>query len=65
MQPLIFQVEEIRILPPLLILFCRFILYSEAEGTEVYFGKDTITLFVNIQHPDTKDGDSTEAICKK
>lgn len=36
----------------------------EAEGTGVYFGKDPHTLFVNVQHSKSIDGDGTWAITK-
>jgi len=35
-----------------------------AEGTGVYFGKDPKTMFVNVQHSATPDGDATWAITK-
>jgi hypothetical protein len=33
-----------------------------AEGTGIYFGKDPMTLFVNVQHSAADDGDATWAI---
>ncbi len=35
-----------------------------AEATGIYFGKDPKTLFVNIQHSASEDGDATWAITK-
>lgn len=35
-----------------------------AEGTGIYFGKDPKTLFVNVQHSASEDGDATWAITK-
>lgn len=36
-----------------------------AEGTGIYFGKDSKTLYVNIQHSAAPDGDGTWAITKE
>lgn len=36
-----------------------------AEGTGIYFGKDSHTLFVNVQHSAAPDGDATWAITRK
>lgn len=35
-----------------------------AEGTGIYFGKDPKTLFVNVQHSASDDGDATWSISK-
>jgi hypothetical protein len=36
----------------------------EAEGTGIYFGKDPLTMFVNVQHSAAPDGDATWAITR-
>jgi hypothetical protein len=36
-----------------------------AEGSGIYFGKNSKTLFVNVQHSVIKDGDGTWAITKR
>jgi hypothetical protein len=36
----------------------------KAEGTGIYFGKDPHTLFVNVQHSASPDGDATWAISR-
>ncbi len=37
----------------------------KGEGSGIYFGKDPLTLFVNIQHSAKPDGDGTWAITKE